>query len=79
MIDLLAMEIGIEGEEFLSPSFGVRYIGYPAVALVLLAVALSPFSRLHAVGALVMAFGYLSMGVGFVATVVYYRRLSHDT
>jgi len=73
------MEFGIESEELLTPEFGVRFIGYPAVALVLLAVALSPFSRLAAVGALVMAFGYLSMGVGFVATVVYYRRLNHAT
>jgi hypothetical protein len=73
------MKLGIGSDELLTPSFGVRFIGYPAMALVLLAVVLSPFSRLHALGALVMAFGYLSMGVGFVVTVVYYRRLSHAT
>jgi len=69
------MELGIESEEILTPSFGVRFIGYPAMALVLLAVVLAPLSRLSALGALVLALGYLSMGVGFVATVVYYRRV----
>ena len=72
------MDISV-GEEFLDPSFGVRFIGYPAVALVLFAVALAPVSRVHALGALLMAFGYLSMGIGFVATVLYYRRFRHVT
>lgn len=67
------------GEEFLEPSFGVRYIGYPAAALVLLAVVLAPVSRGHALAALTMAFGYLSMGVGFAVTVYYYRRLRDVT
>lgn len=76
--DYSVMRLGIE-EDFLDPRFGIKYIGYPTLGLLALAVLLSPFSRQHALGVLVMAFGYITMGVGFVATVLYSRQLRLGT
>jgi hypothetical protein len=66
------MELTVE-ESFLDPRFGVKYIGYPTVGLFLLAVVLLPFARVKALGVLMMALGYVVMGVGFIATVLFIR------
>jgi hypothetical protein len=61
-------------DDVLDPAVGVKYIGYPGVALVVLALVLAPLSAQHALGALLMAFGYVVTGIGFAVTLVYHRR-----
>lgn len=72
MADLPQVEI-----DFLDPRFGVRFIGYPALGLVVLALVLAPYDGTSALGVLMMAVGYLLCGVGFVVTLLWFR-WSHD-
>lgn len=65
---------GIE-EDFLDPKFGLKYIGYPALGLVVLSVVVSFFSVVRALGILVMSIGYLVSGIGFLLTVFAYRTI----
>lgn len=73
----MAADLPIE-EDFLDPAFGKKYIGYPAVALVCLALVLWPISLQHAVGVVLMAAGYAIVGVGFLTTVLYHRRFHNE-
>lgn len=61
-------------EDFLDRRFGIKYIGYPTVGLVILAVVMWPVSVRHALSIAMMALGYVSVGIGFLLTVLYYRR-----
>lgn len=65
-------------EKLLDPAFGIRYIGYPAAASVLLTVLLSFVSTTIATGILLMTFGYVAVGVGFVCALVYYHRFTNE-
>ncbi|MFB6307703.1 MAG: hypothetical protein ABEH35_00085 [Haloarculaceae archaeon] len=70
----MALSLPVE-HEFLDPQFGLKYIGYPGATLVVVALLLVPVSRLHAFGVLLMALGYVAVGIGFVATLLFYQKL----
>lgn len=53
-----------------NPRFGIRFVGYPALGLVVLSVLVAPFSRTGALGLVVMSLGYVCVGVGLALTIV---------
>jgi hypothetical protein len=63
-------------ETLLEPDVGLKYIGYPGAALVAVALLIAPLSVQHALGALLMAVGYVVTGIGFAVTLVYHRRVN---
>ncbi len=61
-------------ERFLDPQFGRKYIGYPAISLVVLGMVMLPVSEQSALGVFMMAIGYVVVGIGFLTTLLYRRR-----
>lgn len=54
---------------------GIRFIGYPAMGLVGLSLAVAPVSKDGAVGLLFMSLGYVCVGVGFTITLLWTDRV----
>ena len=68
--------VTLDRQDVLTPRFGLRYIGYPAAGLVGLVLLVATVSVQSAMGLLMLALGYVSVGAGFVITLVYYRRFN---
>lgn len=58
-----------------NPRFGVRFVGYPALGLVVLSLPVAMVSRTSALALIIMSLGYVCVGIGLALTIIFTERV----